>query len=145
MIRATGPTGPTGPTGTSQRQLRVGETIRRALSDLLLRGELHEPELARMSITVGEVRVTPDLRNATVFVMPLGGANRDAALAGLRRAKAQIRRAVTQAVNLKFSPDLTFAIDETFDRMDETRRMFSDEKVRRDLEGKDGDAEEDGA
>lgn len=126
-------------TGTgSQRQLRVGELIRRALSDVLLRGDVHEPELAKMSITVGEVRMSPDLRSAIVYVMPLGGGNREAALAGLRRAKGELRREVTRVVKLKFSPDLSFVIDESFDRMDETRRILSNERVRRDVAKDEG-------
>lgn len=120
--------------GPSQRQLRVGELIRRTLSDVLARGDVHDPELNRMSITVGEVRCSPDLKVATAFIMPLGGGGRDLALQALRRNKAELRRMVGHGLTLKFSPDLRFVIDETFDRMDETRRLFSDETVRRDVE-----------
>jgi len=120
--------------GPSQRQLRVGETIRRALSDVLMRGDLHEPDLAGVSITVGEVRTSPDLRVATVFVSPLGGGDGARVLAGLNRAKGELRRAVNKAVSLKFSPELRFQLDETYDRMDRTRAMLDDENVRRDLE-----------
>lgn len=123
----------TGP-GPSQRQLRVGELIRRALSEVLARGDLHEPELAGVSITVGEVRTSPDLRVATVFVLPLGGANSDAILAALTRARGELRRSINKAVKLKFSPELRFVIDESFDRMDETRAMLSEDRVRRDVE-----------
>ncbi len=119
--------------GPSQRQLRVGELIRRALSQILARGEVHDPDLAGVSITVGEVRTSPDLRVATVFVLPLGGANADKMLDALRRARGEIRRAVTKAVELKFSPELRFVLDESFDRMDETRVMLGQERVRRDL------------
>ena len=119
--------------GPSQRQLRVGELVRRALSDVLMRGETHEPELSAISITVGEVRMSPDLRQATVFVMPLGGTKRELALEALGRAKGELRRAVTRAVKLKFSPDLRFVLDDSFDRMDETRRMFSEPQVARDV------------
>lgn len=126
--------------GPSQRQLRVGELIRRTLSDVLMRGETHEPDLDGVSITVGEVRTSPDLRVATVFVLPLGGANAAGILAALNRAKGELRRAVTKNVKLKFSPELRFAIDETFDRMDRTRAMLGDDRVRRDVEspGDDG-------
>lgn len=120
--------------GPSQRQLRVGELIRRTLSDVLVRGEIHDPDLNRMSITVGEVRTTPDLRVATAYVLPLGGQGRDAALSALRRNRNELRRAVTKALTLKFSPEIKFEIDETFDRLDDTRRMFSQENVRRDLD-----------
>lgn len=125
----------------SQRQLRVGELIRRRLAEVLSRGDVHDPELNRMSITVGEVRTSPDLRVATAFVLPLGGAHRDEALALLRRNRHELRRAVSKALALKFSPELRFAIDETFDRMDETRRLLDSAPVRRDL---DVDGSEDG-
>ena len=124
----------------SQRQLRVGELIRRTLSDVLSRGEVHDPELNRMSITVGEVRTSPDLRIATAYVMPLGGKDKDEALTALRRNRGELRRLVTKAVTLRFSPELRFAIDETFDRMEATRRMLDQDAVRRDIEA-DGDTE----
>lgn len=125
--------------GPSQRQLRVGELIRRTLSDVLARGDVHDPDLNRMSITVGEVRTSPDLKVATAFVMPLGGAEAEAALAALRRNRGELRHLVARGLTLKFAPELRFALDETFDRMDETRRIFADERVRRDLEGGDPD------
>ena len=123
----------TGP-GPSQRQLRVSELIRRRLSDVLNHGDIHDPELNRMSITVGEVRCTPDLKVATAYVLPLGGQHRDEALEALRRNKSEIRRVVARGLQLKFSPEIRFAIDETYDRLDDTRRLFSDENVRRDLD-----------
>ncbi|HEX9857704.1 MAG TPA: 30S ribosome-binding factor RbfA [Paracoccaceae bacterium] len=122
----------TGP-GPSQRQLRVGELIRRTLSDVLNRAEIHDPDLNRMSITVGEVRCSPDLKIATVFVMPLGGGDVAAAIAALKRNKYELRRRVSQEMTLKYAPDLRFLPDETFDRLDETRRLFSDETVQRDI------------
>ena len=125
--------------GPTQRQLRVGELIRRTLSDVLARSDVHDPDLNRMSITVGEVRTSPDLKIATAYVMPLGGGNRDEALAALRRNKAELRRMVAKAMTLKFAPDLRFALDETFDRMDETRRLLSDDRVRRDIDAPDDD------
>jgi ribosome-binding factor A len=118
----------------SQRQLRVGELIRRALSDVLTRGDVHDPDLGRMSITVGEVRCSPDLKHATAFVLPLGGGEKELALQALRRNKAELRHLVTKGITLKYAPDLKFEIDETFDRMDETRRLLSDEHVRQDIE-----------
>lgn len=121
--------------GPSQRQLRVGELIRRTLSDVLNRGDVHDPELNRLSITVGEVRCSPDLKVATAFVMPLGGRDADLAIAALARNKAELRRLVSKEMTLKYAPDLRFRIDETFDRIDETRRLFSQEDVRRDLDG----------
>jgi ribosome-binding factor A len=128
--------------GPSQRQLRVGELIRRTLSGVLARGDVHDPELNAMSITVGEVRTSPDLKVATVYVMPLGGAARDEAIQALKRNRGELRRAIMQDMTLKYAPDLRFVIDETFDRMDETRRLFSDERVRRDVEHRaEGDDE----
>jgi len=119
--------------GPSQRQLRVGELIRRTLSQILMRGDVHDPDLAGVSITVGEVRTSPDLRVATVYVLPLGGANADKMLDALRRARGELRRAVNKAVELKFSPELRFVLDESFDRMDETRVMLGEERVHRDI------------
>jgi len=124
----------TGGAGPSQRQLRVGELIRRTLSDVLARGDIHDPDLNRMSITVGEVRTSPDLRVATAYVLPLGGDGREAALTALRRNRAELRRLVSRALTLKFSPELRFALDDTFDRMDDTRRLFDRAEVRRDLD-----------
>jgi ribosome-binding factor A len=120
--------------GPTQRQLRVGELIRRTLSDVLNRGDIHDPDLAGQSITVSEVRASPDLRVATAFVLPLGGKGSTEMLDALRRNKGELRRAVNKGLALKFSPELRFVIDETFDRMDDTRRLFSQEHVRRDLE-----------
>ncbi len=125
--------------GPSQRQLRVGELIRRTLSDILVRGDIHDPDLNRMSITVGEVRTSPDLRVATAYVLPLGGQGRDEALAALRRNRGEIRRVVSKELTLKFSPEIKFAIDETFDRLDETRRLFDQDDVRRDIDKAEDD------
>lgn len=122
------------PAGPSQRQLRVGELIRRTLSEVLARGDVHDPELGRMSITVGEVRTSPDLRYATAFVLPLGGQGKDEALAALRRNKGELRHLVSKTLTLKFAPDLKFEIDDTFDRMEATRRLLDAEDVRRDLD-----------
>lgn len=126
----------TGP-GPSQRQLRVGELVRRTLSDVLMRGDVHDPDLAGVSITVGEVRMSPDLRIATVYVLPLGGVNVHEAIKALARSAYELRRAVNKAVKLKFSPELRFLPDETFDQMDHTREILSDDRVRQDLEQPD--------
>ena len=123
--------------GPSQRQLRVGELIRRTLSETLSRGDTHDPDLGRMMITVSEVRTSPDLRIATVFVLPLGGDNKEAALEALNRAKGELRHAVNKAVRLRFSPELRFILDDSFDRMDETNRLLNQENVRRDIEKDD--------
>ena len=118
--------------GPSQRQLRVGETIRRALSDVLARGDVHDTDLNRLSITVGEVRVSPDLKIATAYVLPLGGQGQDELIGLLARNKGELRRQVAKKLTLKFAPDLRFQLDETFDRMDETREMLNRADVRRD-------------
>lgn len=125
--------------GPSQRQLRVGELIRRTLSDVLLRGDVHDPELNRHSITVGEVRTSPDLKVATAFVLPLGGQGADEALTALRRNSAELRHLVAKAMTLKYAPQLRFVLDETFDRMDDTRRLLNEDRVRRDVEHDDTD------
>lgn len=120
--------------GPGQRQLRVGELIRRTLSEVLMRGDIHDPDLNRLSLTVGEVRVTSDLRVATVYALPLGGHGKDEALKLLARNKGELRRIIGKKLTLKFVPELRFQIDETFDRMDETRRLFAQDAVRRDLD-----------
>ena len=120
--------------GPSQRQLRVGELIRRALSEVLARGDVHDPDLNRLSITVGEVRTSPDLKVATVYVLPLGGRGTDEVLDLLARNHGELRRMVAKKLALKFAPDLRFRLDGTFDRLDETRRLFDQDAVRRDLE-----------
>ena len=98
-----------------QRQLRVGEELRHALAELLARGDLRDPDLSGASLTVTEVRVSPDLRRATVFVIPLGGGDATAVLAGLRRAAPYLRTRVARLVRLKFAPQLTFYADTSFE------------------------------
>ena len=120
--------------GPSQRQLRVGELIRRSLAEVLARGDIHDPDLNRMSITVGEVRITPDLKIATAYVLPLGGQGQGDVIGLLARNKGELRRIIGKKLELKYAPDLRFRLDETFDQMDETRRLFGQENVRRDLE-----------
>ena len=124
----------TGSGSPNQRQLRVGEVIRRALSEILARGELHDPELAHVSVTVAEVRVSPDLRRATAFVMPLGGVNTAEVVRALGRNRAELRRLVTDRIGLRFSPELAFRPDTRFDQMDKTREILRSPEVRRDLE-----------
>ena len=121
--------------GPSQRQLRVGELIRRTLSDVLMRGDIHDPDLNRLSVTVGEVRTSPDLKVATAYVLPLGGEGQEDVIGLLARNKGELRRIIGKKLELKYAPDLRFRIDETFDKMDETRRLFEQDNVRRDVEG----------
>jgi ribosome-binding factor A len=125
--------------GPTQRQLRVGEVIRRRLAEVLSRAEVHDPDLTRHVITVSEVRTSPDLKVATAYVMPLGGQGADEALLALRRNKGELRHQVAKGLELKFTPELRFQIDQTFDKLDETRRLFSDDRVRADLERPDED------
>ena len=122
--------------GPSQRQLRIGELIRRTLSEVLARGDIHDPDLNRVSVTVGEVSASPDLKVATAYVCPLGGQGGENLIALLAKNKSEIRRAISKELTLKFTPDLRFRLDETFDRMDETRRLFSQDAVRQDLDDK---------
>ena len=121
-------------TGPSQRQLRVGELIRRALSDILMQGAIHDPDLNRISVTVSEVTASPDLKIATAYVCPLGGQGGEDLIELLAKNKSEIRRSISKKLTLKYTPDLRFRIDETFDRMDETRRLFSQENIKRDLD-----------
>ena len=118
----------------TQRMLRVGEMIRRTLSEVLARGDVHDPDLNRISVTVGEVRMSSDLKIATAYVMPLGGEGQKDLIAILARNKGELRRLIGKRLELKYAPDLRFRLDETFDQMDETRRLFAQEKVRRDVE-----------
>ena len=122
--------------GPSQRQLRVGELIRRALSEILMQGIIHDPDLNKISVTVSEVTASPDLKIATVYVCPLGGEGGEDLIALLAKNKSEIRRSISKKLTLKYTPDLRFHIDETFDRMDETRRLFSQENIKRDLNTK---------
>jgi len=120
--------------GPSQRQLRVGELVRRALSDILMRGDIHDTDLNRLSVTVGEVRMSPDLRVATAYVLPLGGKGQDEVVKLLARNQGELRRLIGRKLTLKFAPELRFQLDETFDRLDEARELFAREDVRRDIE-----------
>ena len=121
--------------GPSQRQRRVAEVIRRTLSEALARGDVHDPDLGRMSITISEVITSPDLKIATAYVMPLGGHNHDEAIDALARNRGELRRILGRNSALKYTPDLRFRIDETFDKLDDARTLFAHDDVRRDLEG----------
>ncbi len=120
--------------GPTQRQLRVGELIRRSLAETLARGNIHDPDLAHVSVTVGEVRATNDLRAAVVHVSPLGGVNADIVIEALNRNKYELRRQMNKSLTLKFSPELKFVYDHTFDQMDETRRLLDQDTVKQDLD-----------
>jgi ribosome-binding factor A len=119
--------------GPSQRALRAGELIRHALAEILARGEVHDPVIETHLVTVAEVRMTPDLRLATVYVMPLGGEDEKDVLAALDRNKRYLRGEVAQRVNLKFAPDLRFRIDARFDEAERVEQLLRSPAVKRDL------------
>jgi ribosome-binding factor A len=121
-------------TGPSQRQLRVGELIRHALAQMLARGEIHDDVLAGHVVTVSEVRMSSDLRLATIYIMPLGGKDLAPVLAALDKNRKFIRGEVAHAVNLKFAPEIRFLADETFDEAERIDRLLASDKVRQDLE-----------
>ncbi|MBN8966838.1 MAG: 30S ribosome-binding factor RbfA [Rhizobiales bacterium] len=119
--------------GGSQRQLRVGELVRHAVSDILSQGDVHDDTLAGHIITVPEVRMSPDLKLATVYVMPLGGQDTDIVIAALDRNKKFLRGEVAHRVNLKFAPDLRFRADERFDEAERIEKLLRTPAVQRDL------------
>lgn len=119
---------------SNQRQLRVGELIRHALAEILQRGDIHDPALKGVVITVPEVRLTPDLRIARVFVMPLGGKNADAVLAAFERNKRFIRGEIAHRIDIRHAPDLTFELDTSFDEGDRIDALLRSPAVSRDLD-----------
>jgi ribosome-binding factor A len=121
----------------SQRQLRVGEELRHALARLLRPGELHDPALFDANVTVTEVQLSPDLRNATAFVMPLGGSNTADIVAGLRRSAPYLKGQIARMVQLRRVPNLSFALDSAFDSADRIAAVLHSEAVARDLQDKD--------
>ena len=128
----------------SQRQLRVGEEVRHALAWILERGEIRDPGLGGAAITVTEVRISPDLRNATAFVVPLGGGQEPDIIDALNRAAPFVRRQVGKAVKLRRLPNLTFVADTTFDEVGRIEDLLKDPSVSRDLGPDQGD-KKDGA
>ena len=123
--------------GPSQRQLRVGEMLRHALAELLSRREIHDDVLSKNLITVAEVRMSPDLKLATAYVMPLGGGDAKPILAALDRNKKFIRTSLAKAVKLKFAPDVRFREDERFDEALHIDSLLNSPEVRRDIEKDD--------
>jgi ribosome-binding factor A len=119
--------------GPSPRQLRVGELIRHALADILQRGEVHDPDLDGMVVTVPEVRITPDLKLATVFLMPLGGKGADTVVATFERNRKFLRGEVAHRINLRYAPDLRFALDTSFAEGDRIDALLRKPEVKRDL------------
>ena len=125
--------------GGSQRQLRVGELIRHELADMLTRGDIHDPVIQAHLITVPEVRMSPDLRLATIYVMPLGGRDVDEVIAALDRNKRYVRGEIGRRVNLKFAPEIRFRADERFDEAERIEKLLRTPAVQRDLDGEKGE------
>ena len=121
----------------SQRQLRVGEQIRHEIAEVLMRGEVREPILHDHPVTVTEVRVSPDLKNATAFFMPLGGENNLEIAAALGRASAFIRSRLAQSLNLRYVPRIIFELDNTFDYANSINHLLNSPKVQKDLQAPD--------
>jgi ribosome-binding factor A len=129
--------------GPTQRQQRVAELVRHALSDVLSRGDIQDEALTRHVITIPEVRMSPDLKLATAYVMPLGGKDETAVLKALDRNKKVLRQEVARRVNLKFAPDLRFIRDESFEEAARIDALLRSEKVVRDTVKPDRDDAED--
>lgn len=130
-------------TGGSQRQLRVGEQVRHAIAEILAQGSVHDADLEGHIITVPEVRMSPDLKLATIYVMPLGGRDTELVIAALDRNKKFLRGEVARRVNLKFAPDLRFRVDERFDEAERIEKLLRTPAVQKDLEqDPDSDREE---
>ncbi len=128
--------------GGSQRQLRVGETVRHAVADILVNGSVHDSELEGHIITVPEVRMSPDLKLATIYVMPLGGRDTEIVIAALERHKKFLRGEVARRVNLKFAPDLRFRVDDRFDEAERIEKLLRTPAVQKDLASDSQDPEE---
>ncbi|HEX3506496.1 MAG TPA: 30S ribosome-binding factor RbfA [Xanthobacteraceae bacterium] len=128
--------------GGSQRQLRVGELIRHELADMLSRGDIHDPVIEAHMITVPEVRMSPDLRLATIYVMPLGGRDEKDVIAALERNKRYVRGEIARRVNLKFAPEVRFRVDERFGEAERIEKLLRTPVVQRDLESKDESGDE---
>src|SRR5580692_128844 len=126
----------------SQRQLRVGEELRHALARILQRGELRDPALQGAAVTVTEVRVTPDLKNATAYIMPLAGREADAVIEGLGRGAGFLRGQLAREVPLRFTPGLAFALDTSFDHASRINELLHRPEVERDLARREADARE---
>ena len=122
--------------GGSQRQLRVGELVRHAVAEILAHGNVHDADLEGHIITVPEVRMSPDLKLATIYVMPLGGRDTEIVLAALERNKKFLRGEIAHRVNLKFAPEVRFHADERFDEAERIEKLLRTPDVQRDLADK---------
>jgi ribosome-binding factor A len=129
--------------GPTQRQLRVGEMLRHALSEILIRGDVRDPELNGVAITITQVKPSPDMRHATVFCEPLGGKNAKEVVEALNRHRGFIRGLMGKMIELKFTPDLRFVEDTSFAEAERIENLLKSSRVKRDLE-KPAEPEEDG-
>lgn len=129
------------PTGPSQRALRVGELVRHALAAMFARGEIDDDALRGSVITVPEVRMSPDLKLANAYIMPLGGMHAEEIVAALNRHRKFVRGRVAPQINMKFAPEVRFYVDDTFDEASRIDSLLRSEKVQRDLDGEDGETE----
>jgi ribosome-binding factor A len=120
----------------SQRQLRVGELIRHEVAEMLIRGDIHDPIIQAHMITIPEVRMSPDLRLATIYVMPLGGRDAEQVLEALDRNKRYMRGEIARRVNLKFAPEVRFRLDERFEEAERIEKLLQTPVVQRDLADK---------
>jgi ribosome-binding factor A len=125
--------------GPSQRQLRVGEMLRHALSDILLRGDIRDPDLFGVSVTITQVIPSGDMRYATAYCEPLGGKNADKIIAALNRHKAYLRGQMGHTIALKFTPELRFVEDKSFAEAEKIETILKSERVQRDLKKAGGD------
>jgi len=124
------------------RQLRVGEEVRHGLARIFERGELNDPALAEVTLTVTEVRMSPDLRHATVFVMPLAGAHAPETLAGLKRGAPYLRGLIAREVVLRYAPSLSFMLDTSFEHANRITELLHRPEVQRDVRRDDGKSED---
>jgi ribosome-binding factor A len=138
-----GPRGMDVPESRSQRQLKVGEAVRHALVRILERAHFRDPDLQDVSVTISEVRISPDLHNATAFVLPLGGTNKDTVIAALRRAAPYLRGQLAREVELRTVPILSIEADTSFDYATHIDSLLRKSEVARDLSGDDSEDEED--
>jgi ribosome-binding factor A len=123
----------------SQRMLRVGELVRHAMAQMLSRGDINDPVLEKHVVTVARVKMSPDLKLATVYVMPLGGKDEPEVIAALDRHKRFLRGEIAHEVNLKFAPEVRFRIDDSFDTVSRIDAILNSERVKRDLGASDDD------
>ena len=133
----------TGPGGPTQRQLRVGEMLRHALADVLRQNDIRDPDLDGVSVTITQIKPSPDMRYATVYCEPLGGGNAKEIVAALNRHKGFLRGEMGHRIAMKFTPDLRFVEDESFAEAQKIETILKSPEVQRDLAASDDDEEED--